>query len=82
MATRREPRFKLCRRLGVNVYGHPKAMKRMDSDTTRRGKKQSEYGMRLLEKQKLKAYYGIFEKHLLRYYKKANICDGVSNKLL
>ena len=30
MATRREPRFKLSRHLGVNVCGHPKAMKRVD----------------------------------------------------
>ncbi|MBS6334407.1 MAG: 30S ribosomal protein S4, partial [Veillonella sp.] len=25
MATRREARFKLCRRFGVNVFGHAKA---------------------------------------------------------
>ena len=70
MATRREPRFKLCRRLNVNVYGHPKAMKRVRKDT-RGSKKVSEYGMRLMEKQKLKAYYGLFEKQLVRYVKKA-----------
>ncbi|WP_163194570.1 30S ribosomal protein S4 [Clostridium thermarum] len=51
------PRFKLARHLGVNVFGHPKALKR--------GVKQhklSEYGEQLLEKQKLKAYYGVLEK--------------------
>ncbi|MBS5710660.1 MAG: 30S ribosomal protein S4, partial [Veillonella sp.] len=26
MATRREARFKLCRRFGVNVFGHAKAL--------------------------------------------------------
>ena len=28
MATKKGPRFKECRRLGVNVCGHPKAMER------------------------------------------------------
>lgn len=32
MATRRDPRFKECRRFGVNVYGHPKALKRVRKD--------------------------------------------------
>ncbi|HIU64328.1 MAG TPA: 30S ribosomal protein S4 [Candidatus Avacidaminococcus intestinavium] len=70
MATRRGPRFKECRRLGVNTCGHPKAMERMETVVKSR-KKQSEYGKQLLEKQKIKAYYGIFEKQLLRYYKNA-----------
>ncbi|KHD36223.1 30S ribosomal protein S4 [Clostridium acetobutylicum] len=51
------PRFKLARHLGVNVFGHPKALNR--------GVKQhklSEYGEQLLEKQKLRAYYGVLEK--------------------
>ena len=54
MATRREARFKQCRRFGVNVYGHPKALKRVKKD--QRQKKMSEYGTQLLEKQKLRAY--------------------------
>lgn len=68
MATRREPRFKLCRRLGVNVCGHPNALKRLD-EKAKGGKKISEYGLQLLEKQKLKAYYGILERQLARYMK-------------
>lgn len=71
MATQRAPRFKLCRRLGVNVYGHPKAMKRVKKEAGRSGRKMSEYGLQLLEKQKLRAYYGVFEKQFLRYVKKA-----------
>ena len=69
MATHREPRFKLCRRLGINIYGHPKALKRGDGKNTRGGRKVSEYGMQLLEKQKVKAYYGIMERQFLRYVK-------------
>lgn len=71
MATRRGPRFKECRRFGINVCGHPKALERMGS-ITKRGKKISEYGKQLLEKQKIKAYYGIFERQLLRYYNAAS----------
>lgn len=70
MATRNGPRFKECRRLGVNVCGHPKAMRRMDS-APRSNRKQSEYKLQLNEKQKVKAYYGILEKQMLNYYKRA-----------
>jgi small subunit ribosomal protein S4 len=69
MATRREPRFKLSRRLGVNVCGHPKAMKRVDTKKpVRGGQKVSEYAHQLLEKQKIKAYYGIMERQFARYF--------------
>jgi small subunit ribosomal protein S4 len=69
MATHREPRFKLCRRLGVNIYGHPKALKRGEGRNQRGGRKTSEYGLQLMEKQKVKAYYGIMERQFLRYVK-------------
>jgi small subunit ribosomal protein S4 len=72
MATRREPRFKLCRRLGVDVYNHPKALKRVSGQAQkggRAGKKTSEYGLQLMEKQKIKAYYGVLERQFVRYYK-------------
>lgn len=71
MATRREPRFKLCRKLGVNIYGHPKALNRLSKDGAKSRKKTSEYGLQLLEKQKLKAYYGLLEKQFSRYVEKA-----------
>lgn len=65
------PRFKQCRRLGLNVCGHPKAMDRATKGTSRGDKKLSPYGIQLLEKQKLKAYYGVLEKQFLNYVKKA-----------
>lgn len=71
MATRREPRFKLCRRLGVNIFGHPKALNKAKRENSRPGKKLSNYGLQLLEKQKIKAYYGLFEKQFVRYIEKA-----------
>ena len=68
MATRRGPRFKECRRLGVNVCGHPKAMNRANAPAFKKTHKVSEYGRQLIEKQKVKAYYGILERQLRRYY--------------
>ena len=71
MAKMRGPRFKMCRRLGLNVIGHPNAMKRAGRGTSRADKKLSDYGVRLLEKQRLRAYYGVLEKQFERYINEA-----------
>jgi small subunit ribosomal protein S4 len=71
MAKPMGPRFKLCRSLGLNVYGHPKAMDRYKTGDARNDRKISKYGEQLLEKQRLKAYYGIMEKQMTRYVKRA-----------
>mgnify|MGYP004445763143 FL=1 len=76
MATRREARFKLCRRFGVNVFGHAKALNRVKKD--QRQKKMSEYGTQLLEKQKVKAYYNLLERQFVRYYDKAKKMQGIT----
>ncbi|WP_147634497.1 30S ribosomal protein S4 [Treponema pectinovorum] len=72
MATKRGPRFKECRRLGVNFCGHPKAMERAGAPAFKKTKKTSDYGLHLIEKQKVKAYYGILERQLRRYFELAN----------
>jgi len=61
------PRFKVARHLGENVFNHPKALKR----GIKNHRKLSEYGKRLLEKQKLKAYYGLLERQFRRYVREA-----------
>ena len=71
MAKMMGPRFKKCRRLGLNVIGHPKAMKRSGNGTARDSKKLSPYGTQLLEKQRLRAYYGVMEKQFVNYARKA-----------
>ena len=71
LAKKMNPRFKECRRLGLNVCGHPKAMNRAKKGTSRADKKLSNYGMQLLEKQRLRAYYGVMEKQFLRYVREA-----------
>ena len=78
MATRRDPRFKECRRFGLNVYGHPKALKRVKKE--QRQKKMSEYGTQLLEKQKLRAYYNLLERQFVRYYDRAKKMEGVTGE--
>ncbi|PID82839.1 MAG: 30S ribosomal protein S4 [Clostridiales bacterium] len=69
MARMRGPRFKKSRRLGLNVCGHPKAMKRAEKNPreARDARKLSEYGIQLLEKQRLRGYYEVMEKQFKRY---------------
>lgn len=71
MAKMMGPRFKQCRRLGLNVSGHPKAMDRALKGTSRADKKLSDYGTQLLEKQRLRAYYGVMEKQFKRNVEEA-----------
>jgi small subunit ribosomal protein S4 len=82
LATQRESRFKLCRRFGVNIFGHPKALNRLEKTGKRNNKKLSNYGIQLLEKQKLKAYYGVLEKQFARYMQKALNSRDVSGLVL
>ncbi|CCU79969.1 SSU ribosomal protein S4p (S9e) [Halanaerobium saccharolyticum subsp. saccharolyticum DSM 6643] len=78
MARKRGPRFKESRRLGVNIYGHPKAMKKADGTFNRANKKLSNYGQQLLEKQRLRAYYGLMEKKFSRYVQQSTKEAGVT----
>lgn len=84
MATKRGPRFKECRRIGVNVCGHPKAMSRFGKvGGQQRRSKKSEYALQLNEKQKIKAYYGIFERQMRNYFDKASrVRDGKPGEVL
>lgn len=82
MAKNMSPRFKMCRRLGLNVIGHPKAMKRAVKGSCRADKKLSDYGMQLLEKQRLKAYYGVLEKQFKGYVEKAMKSKDITGEAL
>lgn len=78
MARKRGPRFKESRSLGVNIYGHPKAMKKADGSFNRENTKLSNYGQQLLEKQRLRAFYGLMEKKFNGYVKEAENEAGVT----
>ena len=76
MSKRLQPRNKIDRRLGCNLWGEPKSpFNRREYGPGQHGskkKKLSDYGVQLFAKQKLKGYYGnISEKQFRRYYDKA-----------
>ncbi|TCL58006.1 SSU ribosomal protein S4P [Kineothrix alysoides] len=70
MAVNRVPVLKRCRALGLEpaYLGYDKKSNR----AVRAGKKMSEYGLQLREKQKAKFIYGVLEKPFRNYYEKAD----------
>src|SRR3990170_5758009 len=77
-----KPKFKICRRLGPGVYDKCQTSKfkaasgKGGSLTARRPKALSEYGAQLIEKQKVRFSYGITERQLSNYVKKASLVRG------
>src|SRR5919204_314939 len=75
------PRHHMCRRVGAPVCGRPNcpANKRpYPPGQHGRGRKRlSEYQVRLLEKQKLRAIYGVGERQMRIYYDRASRKTGV-----
>ncbi len=81
MAVNRVPVLKRCRSLGLDpVYlGYDKKSKRQ---LQRSGRKVSEYGLQLREKQKAKFIYGVLEKPFRNYYEKADQMKGQTGENL
>ena len=77
MAVNREPVLKRCRSLGLDptYLGYDKKSNR---EVRRSGRKVSEYGLQLREKQKAKFIYGVLEKPFRNYYKKADRMKGMT----
>ena len=75
MAINRVPVLKRCRSLGLEP-GFLGIDKKSNRDTKRAGRKLSEYGMQLREKQKAKFIYGVLEKPFRNYYAKAERMKG------
>ena len=75
MAVNKTPVLKRCRSLGLDpVYlGIDKKSTR---ELRRSGRKMSEYGLQLREKQKAKFIYGVLEKPFRNYYEKADRMPG------
>jgi len=74
MTKRAESKYKINRRLGVNLWGRAKSpvAKREYGPGQRRKQKPTDYGVQLMAKQKLKGYYGnIGEKQFRKYYEEA-----------
>lgn len=81
MAVNRVPVLKRCRTLGLepSYLGYDKKSNRTNA---RAGKKVSEYGLQLREKQKAKFIYGVLEKPFRNYYEKADRMKGQTGENL
>jgi small subunit ribosomal protein S4 len=77
MSKRQESKYKINRRLGVNLWGRPKSpLNARDYGPGQHGqrrKKPSDFGTQLMAKQKLKGYYAnIGERQFKRLYEEAS----------
>ncbi len=81
MAKNMQPVLKKCRALGIEpgVMGVHKSSNR---NPLKAGRKKSEYGQQLNEKQKLKFIYGVLEKQFHKYYLDATKKDGITGEML
>ena len=81
MAVNRTPVLKRCRSLELDpIYlGIDKKSRRKAKNA---GRKVSEYGLQLREKQKAKFIYGVLEKPFRNYYKKAEKMKGMTGENL
>ncbi len=81
MAVNRVPVLKRCRSLDLDptYLGYDKKSNRK---SLRAGKKMSEYGLQLREKQKAKFIYGVLEKPFRNYYEKADKMKGMTGENL
>ena len=80
------PAHRMCRRVGAPLCGRPNCpsnKRPYPPGQHGRGRKRfSEYQVRLLEKQKLRAIYGVNEAQMRRYYDKASRSRGVTGEEL
>ena len=81
MAINRQPVLKRCKTLGINpaTMGIDKSSNRNPKQGR---KKQSEYGLQLNEKQKVKFIYGVLEKQFRKYYVMATKKQGITGEKL
>ncbi len=87
MSKRLAAKFKINRRLGVNLWGRAKSpVEKRAYGPGQHGQhkgKPTDYGTQLLAKQKLKGYYGnVSEKQLRKYYAEAIRRTGDTSELL
>ncbi len=87
MAKRHEPRHKVSRRFGIDIYGTGgESLQRklaVPPGGPRRGRRRrSTYGTQLFEKQKAKAIYGVMEGQFHRYVREAARQQGATGENL
>lgn len=88
MARYTGPKTKIARRFRDPIFGADKSLDKrpygpgQHGPNKRRGGKQSEYAIQLIEKQKAKYTYGILERQFSNLYKKANAKPGITGEIL
>ncbi|PIE35341.1 30S ribosomal protein S4 [candidate division KSB3 bacterium] len=88
MARNTTAKGKIVRRFGSNIFGNPKYDRVLERRVTPPGdhgakrSKETEYGKRLLEKQKLRFAYGMSETQFKNTFKKAKAMKGMTGENL
>lgn len=87
MARYTGPKARINRRLQTMIYENAGAVRAQEKRQTppgmhTRGRRPSNYGLALMEKQKIKHYYGLSEKQLRRYFAKVSRMKGNTGELL
>jgi small subunit ribosomal protein S4 len=84
MARYTGPRVRISRRFGVPIFGPSKYLERRNYGPGVHGpksrRKHTEYGLALMEKQKLRYYYGLLERQFRGVYEKALKRRGVTGE--
>jgi small subunit ribosomal protein S4 len=86
MARYRGPKAKIARRFNDPIFGPSKAVQKKAYPPGQHGRgrrrKQSEYAVQLMEKQKAKYTYGMLEKQFRNVFKKASRKSGITGEIL
>jgi small subunit ribosomal protein S4 len=86
MARYTGPRVRISRRFGIPIFGPTKYLERRNYGPGVHGpksrRKTTEYGQALIEKQKLRYYYGLMEKQFRGVYEKAKNRRGVTGETM
>lgn len=87
MARYTGPTSKVARRFGEPIFGPDKAFERKTygpgmHGRNKRRRKQSEYGVQLMEKQKAKYTYGVLERQFANLFERASRSKGVTGIVL
>lgn len=84
MARYKGPRTRISRRFGTPIFGPSKYLDRRNYPPGIHGprsrRKHTEYGLALMEKQKLRYYYGLMERQFRRVYETAARRRGVTGE--
>ncbi|BDD10924.1 30S ribosomal protein S4 [Fulvitalea axinellae] len=86
MARYRGPKAKIARRFNEPIFGPSKALSKKAYPPGQHGRgrrrKQSEYALQLMEKQKAKYTYGVLERQFANLFDKASRKEGVTGTVL